>query len=274
MSKYALIISLFDFIKISIKEKYIMYICENCGKESTEKFGSGRFCSRSCANSRTFSDEAKQKKRVAVKGTIAYSNGKEVRFFKGNDQIPQGFVKGNFNSVKNFDSFEEFVLNKEIEAAKLVAAPPKDKSKDYYFNLCKPFIDEHNKVVLTEYEKLLTAKAFNKELSITDTFLFANYLSVTMPDHPRQHQGHVFIHVLLAEKLLDRALTPEEIVHHKDSDKLNNTFENIYVFNNKASHARFHYSRCYWLTIDSDVLICNALSKAELKTMATDLEVI
>ena len=37
------------------------HICERCGKVMTEKFGSGRFCSRACANARDHSDETKNK---------------------------------------------------------------------------------------------------------------------------------------------------------------------------------------------------------------------
>lgn len=36
-------------------------ICENCGKEHDGKFGSGRFCSKSCANTRHHSNETKEK---------------------------------------------------------------------------------------------------------------------------------------------------------------------------------------------------------------------
>lgn len=35
--------------------------CEHCGKIMTEKFGSGRFCSKACANSKNHSEETKQK---------------------------------------------------------------------------------------------------------------------------------------------------------------------------------------------------------------------
>lgn len=35
--------------------------CEHCGKIMTEKFGSGRFCSRACANSRIRTEESKKK---------------------------------------------------------------------------------------------------------------------------------------------------------------------------------------------------------------------
>ena len=35
--------------------------CEHCGKVMTEKYGSGRFCCRACANSRSLSEAKKQK---------------------------------------------------------------------------------------------------------------------------------------------------------------------------------------------------------------------
>ena len=41
--------------------------CENCGREHDGTFGSGRFCSRSCANSRKHSKETKAKISKALK---------------------------------------------------------------------------------------------------------------------------------------------------------------------------------------------------------------
>lgn len=38
--------------------------CEHCGKIMAKKFGSGRFCSRACANSRSHSEETKEKIRA------------------------------------------------------------------------------------------------------------------------------------------------------------------------------------------------------------------
>lgn len=49
------------------------HTCEKCGKVMTEKFGSGRFCSRSCANSKPQTKEAKLKIRQSVLKTI-YNN--------------------------------------------------------------------------------------------------------------------------------------------------------------------------------------------------------
>ena len=44
------------------------YICKTCGRlvEDTEKFGSGRFCSRACANKRNHSEETKENIRRGI----------------------------------------------------------------------------------------------------------------------------------------------------------------------------------------------------------------
>jgi hypothetical protein len=47
------------------------HTCENCGKIMTEKFGSGRFCSRACANSRVRTAEVKEKIKQSVNKTIS-----------------------------------------------------------------------------------------------------------------------------------------------------------------------------------------------------------
>lgn len=43
------------------------HTCERCGKVMTEKFGSGRFCSRACANSRPHSNEEREKISTTLK---------------------------------------------------------------------------------------------------------------------------------------------------------------------------------------------------------------
>lgn len=44
-----------------------LYKCQKCGKSVFEKFGSGKFCSRSCANSRKFSKETNLKRSESNK---------------------------------------------------------------------------------------------------------------------------------------------------------------------------------------------------------------
>lgn len=53
----------------------ISYVCEKCSKITNEKFGSGRFCSRACANSRNHSIETKQK----IKKTLISFYNKETK---------------------------------------------------------------------------------------------------------------------------------------------------------------------------------------------------
>lgn len=42
-------------------------VCEKCGKEIDGSYGSGRFCSRQCSNTRIFGEESNRKKSEAIK---------------------------------------------------------------------------------------------------------------------------------------------------------------------------------------------------------------
>ena len=65
------------------------HTCEKCGKIMIEKYGSGRFCSRACANSRDKSGLAKASIRVtqASKIYICEHCGKEFYKQKGNGKF-------------------------------------------------------------------------------------------------------------------------------------------------------------------------------------------
>lgn len=52
--------------------------CIKCKKDHDGSFGSGVYCSRSCANSRVFSDESKIKKSLANKGKLSWNKGKQL----------------------------------------------------------------------------------------------------------------------------------------------------------------------------------------------------
>ena len=47
-------------------------------------------------------------------------------------------------------------------------------------------------------------------------------------------------HRIVAERLLGRPLTNDEVVHHIDGDKRNNNPNNIYVFPSQSEHAAYH----------------------------------
>jgi hypothetical protein len=53
--------------------------CIKCNKEHDGSFGSGKYCSRACANSRTFSEESIEKKRLANKKQIPWNVGKTYK---------------------------------------------------------------------------------------------------------------------------------------------------------------------------------------------------
>jgi very-short-patch-repair endonuclease len=50
-------------------------ICRRCEKEHNGSFGSGVFCSRACANSRTWTAEINQKRREKALGTVSKFKG-------------------------------------------------------------------------------------------------------------------------------------------------------------------------------------------------------
>lgn len=58
-----LLVSKFENLRKQSDQTWIFeqHSCEKCGKIMTEKVGSGRFCSRSCANGRPHSEESKKK---------------------------------------------------------------------------------------------------------------------------------------------------------------------------------------------------------------------
>ena len=68
------------------------------------------------------------------------------------------------------------------------------------------------------------------------------YIVQQMPDHPRNHNGYVYQHVLVAEKKLGRFLEKHEVVHHCNGDRADNNPDNLMVFNSQSDHVRHHYS--------------------------------
>lgn len=253
------------------QEKLLRWIseqhtCEKCGKVMTEKFGSGRFCSRSCANSKEQTEEMNEKRRNLVLGSKAYSNENKTIFVKNGESVPDGFFQGNFSLSRNFDSFDDFIKRLEIKHLQTIEKKRcnKKKSKSEQAEILESVsesIKKHNDSIIREYELLLSNLSIGKTFSVKEDCIYAQYKAVYMTDHIKSVGYCVFVHNLLAEELLGRKLLKEEVVHHKDENKLHNTFDNIYIFDSLASHSRFHHSKLYWLEIKSDVLVCNKITE-------------
>ena len=69
----------------------------------------------------------------------------------------------------------------------------------------------------------------------------AGYVFIMKPDHPYASKtGYVQEHRLVMEEYLGRILEPDEVVHHRDGNKQNNTIENLEVLLN-GQHISDHF---------------------------------
>lgn len=83
--------------------------------------------------------------------------------------------------------------------------------------------------------------------------LLGQYECELAKGHPKaNHDGYVYVHILVAEKKLGRYLTSKEVVHHIDENKLNNNPDNLLVFTSKAEHTAYHYYKDMNLMIYND----------------------
>jgi hypothetical protein len=67
------------------------------------------------------------------------------------------------------------------------------------------------------------------------------YILVKNYNHPNHNkENYILEHRLIMEKHLGRYLKPEEVIHHKDGNGINNNIENLGLFANQAEHVRYH----------------------------------
>ena len=246
-------------LKQWISEKHI---CEKCGKVMTEKFGSGRFCSRKCSNSRIKTEEVKNKVSQSLKGRIAYTKPDgSITFVKSDDVIDKSYQKGNFK-LSNCDSIENFTsyLN-----AKKIKIKRVKKSKITIEAI--EYLNQYNQKIFDDYQQFLFTKAKDKDLTkySLPSKIISKYYVIKNDNCNRSFNGYLFTHIALAQAILDRELTDYEIVHHINRNKLDNRADNIIVFDSKASHAKFHYSKYYLLERLPDTLKCTFFTTKDVQ---------
>ena len=67
------------------------------------------------------------------------------------------------------------------------------------------------------------------------------YIQILKPDHPyATKEGYVFEHRLVMEEALKRFLTADEVVHHINGNKKDNSIENLMIFSSLRDHTTYH----------------------------------
>jgi hypothetical protein len=73
------------------------------------------------------------------------------------------------------------------------------------------------------------------------------YVLVRKPEHPFANStGYVREHRLVMERSIGRHLTPDEVVHHIDGNKANNSSENLQLFASNSDHKRVDMAGNIW----------------------------
>lgn len=62
------------------------------------------------------------------------------------------------------------------------------------------------------------------------------YILIRQPDHPRAHNGYVYEHILIAEKVLGKPLPSGAQVHHINGDKSDNSHGNHVICQDQSYH--------------------------------------
>ena len=127
----------------------ILYYCEKCGKPVYEKFGSGRFCSKSCANSRIQTDKINEKRSKTLKARFN-QNSKVFNtcIVCGNEFELQRNSRGRLLRRKTCSNECYTYLNKTYMASlagKMSAYAQsnrrRSKNEVYFYELCKNYFN-------------------------------------------------------------------------------------------------------------------------------------
>jgi len=108
------------------------------------------------------------------------------------------------------------------------------------------FIKGHKFWLLKKRPNISKEKNYNWKGGI---IVQEGYRYILKPDHPRakSKKGYVAEHVLVMEKKLGRYLEPEEVVHHKNGNRIDNRIKNLRLCKNISEHNKIHKPKSKYL---------------------------
>lgn len=184
-------------------------ICEKCGKEHNGSYGSGRFCSASCARSYSTSlnrTEINKKVSNTLKNNFKKFVGKTKKELKEEKQLM--YAQEIENKVKSMLETKEYCYIKYKNI---------DFGNRYIIN-------KNGDIICTKNLKLLTHKAYNND----------KYRRVVL--HDVLGQKHLlYLHRIVATTYLPNP-NNLPLINHKDENPANNNVDNLewctYLYNN------------------------------------------
>jgi hypothetical protein len=125
--------------------------------------------------------------------------------------------------------------NRDITRKKFCSRKCLGKSWSQYGN---PFLNKKHKY---KSKKIMSKK--KKDL-IKNGWKTVDWKKYDIPVHYNAYHGYILkgskrLHRILAEQKIGRKLYPNEIVHHIDGDKLNNSIDNLQIMTN-SEHTKLH----------------------------------
>lgn len=137
------------------------HTCERCGKVMTEKFGSGRFCSRNCANKRVQSNRTKTKISIKIKlhSVLKHqhtkdnydSNPKYCKYCA--QKIP--YERRYYSTCSKECSINYCkILNKKRSIKGVLANNKRSKNEVYFYELCEQTFSNvrHNEPIFNGWD--------------------------------------------------------------------------------------------------------------------------
>lgn len=99
------------------------------------------------------------------------------------------------------------------------------------------------------YKIKVKNRGWFKKGEVREKFTGEPYFDENIGYYKIRHNGKNYkYHRYLMEKELGRELLDDEVVHHKDNNKLNNNINNLELFESKSEHLKFHWTTTRRLT--------------------------